>query len=98
MFAPSFLAVYIHESISKKRLSRRQFAAFYCLFLLTINLIGYAAAIYLFKNSELQFTSQFFVKYTTLALILAVVLPVVIKILNINVKIKLVDVKNKKKS
>lgn len=87
LLIPPLMAVGVHNHLHREQLKLRHLAFIYAVFVVLINIVLFVITLYLFKHSEVVFTSSYFVKYLAAGSVLAIVLPFVLNLIEASVSV-----------
>lgn len=93
MFLPAMLALYIYTRIINIEKSNKELVYKFFLFQFLIILFSYIIIVFIFKHSTFVFTEQFTIKYMLLSVFFIISLPIIVLIIEENVKITLEVIK-----
>ncbi|NLA33275.1 MAG: hypothetical protein GX861_00140 [Tenericutes bacterium] len=100
LFIPALIAVIIYSKIQNKKIDLTYFVIWYPIYLFGINYIIIFILVFLFEGANTVLVSEMFsnilsLKYMSLAIVLAVILPLAFSTIKINISFK--KVKNHEK-
>ena len=98
IFIPAFLALYIENVISEKKLSGIEIIINYFVYMLFTNMGCYLIYIYIFKKIKFIYTATFTLKYLLLGTIISIILSFISTSLKKNINLKLRTEKNDKET
>ena len=88
LFMPALIALGVYNHLHRGKLTPRKLAFSYGIFAVFINLCGFLVSIYLFGNQDMNFSGKDFIRYISLASVLALVMPFVVNLIENTVAIE----------
>ena len=88
LFLPSFIALKILDHLCRNLLRAKDLIIYYFILNIFINLSLYIITIYVFANPIIAFDDQFTIKYLTVAIVLSIVYPILLKTISKSITIR----------
>lgn len=88
LLAPSIMATGFYSHLSQDKLPTRKLVFAFGTFLVLINLCVYMIAFYIFNTRSLVIANKTFIKYVIVATIFALIMPLVLRMIEASIQVK----------
>lgn len=90
LLAPSLIALKFYNHLQHNTLDAKSLVMSYGIFVVAINLCIYSTVLYILEYDTVEFTDINFVKYLITALVLALILPFVIRLIESTISVRVI--------